>query len=382
MSKIILTSDYSTFYSLPPLPSRLLPFYKKAKYPPYGLRKVEAITQGKIIPPEKLPKTNEGILGIYVNDPLGLSEVAQGLRRIFGDEPNYVSSFRAFVEKIKTLKEEGGIKIIVGGPGAWELTEEDWIDHVLLGEAEKTLPEIIKKIEEGDLPKVIYGESVDKFYPIRSPSAMAEVEVMRKDRKISLDVVKKELEIQSKYHGYVNLISQDLFSYGDGLIDLLRLSSSYGKVIFSNISIISSLTVDLRKIKEILRLNENNWRSPVLSSKPGSCIYKVEKEVLVELNKNYIYPMIYTSPHNVYDLMNYKCIIIPIPSSEDEEIYKVLFDVWLYDKKIVKIPFSSPIDYILRKNLETRGEYLRKLKLNTPFFVFKLLSFLVRSVFF
>jgi len=379
---MILTSDYSTFYSLPPLPSRLLPFYRKAKYPPYGLRKVEAITQGEIVPPEKLTKTNR-IVGIYVNDPLGLTEVAQGLRKIFGDEPNYVSSFRIFSKKIKALKERGGAKIIVGGPGAWELTKEEWIDHVLLGEAEKTLPEVIKKIEEDELPKVIYGESTDKFYPIRSPSAMAEVEVMRKDRKIPLDVVKKELEIQSKSHGYVNLISQDLFSYGENLIDLLKLSSSYGKVIFSNISIISSLTVDLGKIKETLRLNENNWRSPVLSSKPGSCIYKVEKEVLAELNKNFIYPMIYTDPHSIYDLMNYKCIIIPIPSSEDEEIYKVLYDVWLYDKKIVKIPFfSSPIDYILRKNLETRGEYLRKLKLNTPFFIFKLLSFLVRSVFY
>jgi len=383
MSRIILTSDYSTFYSLPPLPSRLLPFYRKAKYPPYGLRKVEAITQGEIVPPEKLPKTNEGVIGIYVNDPLGLSEVAQGLRRIFGDEPNYVSSFRAFVEKIKALKERGRkIKLIVGGPGAWELTKRDWIDHVLLGEAEKTLPEVIKKIEEEELPKVIYGESADKFYPIRSPSAMAEVEVMRKDKRIPLDVVKKELEIQSKSHGYVNLISQDLFSYGNGLIDLLKLSSSYGKVIFSNISVISSLTVDLGKIKEILRLNENNWRSPVLSSKPGSCIYKVEKEVLVELNKNFIYPMIYTDSYNVYNLMNYKSIIIPIPSSEDEGIYKVLYDVWLYDKKIVKIPFSSVIDYVLRKNLETKGEYLRKLRLNAPFFMFKLLSLLARSIFF
>lgn len=378
---MILTADYSTFYSLPPLPSRLLPFYKKSKYPPYGLRKVEAITQGVIVPPEKL-KNADGIIGIYVNDPLGLTEVSQGLKRIFGDEPNHVSSFKSFTKKIRALKERGA-KVIIGGPGAWELTNEDWVDHVIIGEAEKTLPKVIRKTKEGEnLPKVIYGEPADKFYPIKAPSAMAEVEVMRKERKVPLEVVKKELEIQSRYHGYVNLISPDLFSYGDGLIELLKLSSSYGKVIFSNISALSSLTVDLQKIREVLKLSESNWRSPVLSSSPGSCMYKAEKEVLRELNKNFIYPMIYTEPYSVYDLMNYKCIIIPIPLREDEEIHKVLYDVWLHDKKFVKMPFflSRVIDYILYKNVETKGEYLRKLKLNTPFSIFKLLPILVRSI--
>lgn len=360
---ISLTSDYSTFYSLPPLPSRLLPFARKSKYPPYGLRKVEAIIKnGKIVPPNKLADSE--IIGIYVNDPLGLTEVAQGIRKILGEEPGHVTSFKEFYSRLKDFK---GIKI-AGGPGAWEVTDQEWIDHIIIGEAEKTLPLFIQKISNGEkLPKVIYGEKTDVFYPIKGPSAMAEVEVMRKDRKVPLEVVKEELKIQSKSHGYVNLISNDLFAYGEGLIDLLRLSFTYGKVIFSNITHVSSLTVDLGKVKEVLSLSENNWRSPVLSSEKGSCIYKAESEVLRELNKNFIYPMIYvTDEERVYELMKYKTIIIPLPSTypDSEGFFKILYDAWMHDKQLLKIPFSRVIDFIMYKTIVSKGEYLRKVNLN------------------
>ncbi|BFH73845.1 hypothetical protein SJAV_17890 [Sulfurisphaera javensis] len=364
---MILTSDYATFYSLPPLPFRL---NLRRKYPPYGLRKVEAITGARIVPPDKL--TEDEIIGVYVNDPFGLTEAAKGLTKIFKREPYYVTSFKEFSFKLREMKS----KIIVGGPGAWELVNEDWIDHILIGEAETTLPVLLKKIKEGEkMPKVIYGEEAKKFYPIKGPSSMAEVEIMRKGRKIPLDIVKKELELQSKYHNYVNLISEDLLSYGDEkeVIDLLKLSSAYGKVIFSQISVISASSFNLSKLKEVLNLSERNFRSPVLSTNPGSCIFKIESEIIKELNKNFIYPMIYTDVSNVYDLMTYKTIIIPLPKNDDEDISKILLDVWNHDRKIIKVPFSRVIDYILRKNYETKGEYLKKLNLSSIFSIFPLI---------
>lgn len=368
---MILTSDYATFYSLPPLPFRL--GFKK-KYPPYGLRKVEAITNARIVPPNKIKE--DDIIGIYVNDPLGLTDVAKGLTKIFKKEPYYVFSFKDFMEKIKKIK--GKSKIIVGGPGAWELTNEEDIDYVLIGEAEVTLPKVIEKIRKGEeLPKVIYGEKAEQFIPIKGPSAMGEVEVTRKGRRVPLDVIKKELEIQSKYNKYVNLISEDLLSYGEEneVVDLLKLSSSYGKVIFSQISVISALSFNLPKLRKVLNLNEKNWRSPVLSTNPGSCIFKVESEVIKELNKNFIYPMVYVDINNVQELMKYKTIIIPLPSS-DEDVSNILLDVWIHNKKVVKVPFSRVIDYVLYKNAETKGEYLKKL---SSFNVFVLFSLLVKA---
>ncbi|MCY0883161.1 MAG: hypothetical protein OWQ50_05040 [Acidianus infernus] len=48
---MILTADEATFYSLSPLPERILPIARKNRYPPYGLRKIEAITNSIILPP-------------------------------------------------------------------------------------------------------------------------------------------------------------------------------------------------------------------------------------------------------------------------------------------------------------------------------------------
>ncbi|WP_338602090.1 hypothetical protein V6M85_01485 [Sulfolobus tengchongensis] len=382
---MILTSDYSTFHSLPPLPLRLLPsFIKGRKYPPYGLRKVEAIiVESRIVPPEKLNDNlvcKEKLIGIYVNDPFGLTEVSKGLVSIFHEELNYSYYFRKFSRIVKRFKEKCNIKVLAGGPGAWEVVNEDWIDHVIIGEAEITLPKVLN---ENSTSKIIQGTESDRFYPIKGPSAMAEVEVMRKDRKIPISVIKEELKIQS-IHGYVNLISNDLLAYGDekDVLNLLELSSHYGKVYFSQISVISAMAFNLSKIREVLGLNENNWRSPVLSSKAGSCILKIESEVIKELNKNFIYPTIFTDIENFRELDKYKAIIIPLLSKENsEDVYSILYNIWLHNKKVTKIPFSRVVDYILYKNKETKGEYLNKLKLRGKLGTLYLVSLLIRSYF-
>lgn len=377
---MILTADEATFYSLPSLPPNLMPIImKRNKYPPYGLRKIEAIMNAKIVPPAQVEKylKHDKLLGIYVNDPLALTDVAKGLTRIFFDKPYFYYSFLDFKEKIIKLKSKLGFKVIVGGPGAWELKEEEWVDLVIIGEAEKTLPKVIY----GEFnTKVVFGEPTDKFFPIKAPSAFAEVEVKRKDRKVPRNVIEKELAIQS-VHGYVNLISDDFLSYGseEEIIDLLRLASSFGKVKISQISVISASNFNLTRIKEILKLNERNWLSPVLSIMPAKCTLDIESEVLKELNKNYIYPIIYTDSKTAKELLKYKAIIIPLPADSDNEFYNVLYDCWLHDKQFVRIPFSGFVDKFLMKVKETKGTYFLKKDFRGILGLFRLFKEIITS---
>ncbi|TRM74232.1 hypothetical protein DJ531_07345 [Sulfolobus sp. A20-N-F6] len=364
---MILTSDYATFHSLPSLPLRLIPnLLRKNKYPPYGLRKIESLTNSRIVPPNSLRVKNGEIIGIYVNDPLGMSEVTRGLTEVFGEPPYFVESFKELGDRIMRLKRKLELKVIVGGPGSWELTIDvpDWIDTVLVGEAEITLPRLLK---ERDFPKVVYGEESDKFFPIRGPSALAEVEISRKERKIPLEVFKKEMEIQSKYHGKVNLISKDLFSYKpeEELFSLLKLASSYGKVYFSQITVESVPEVRLERVREILGLNENNWRSPVLSTRKEACSLKgIDEDVMKELNNNFIYPVVYVEDEMVDELSKYKSIIIPLPKSK--AYYNALYESWIHNSKdVMRIngSLSRIVEYVLYKNKETKGEYLKRLRL-------------------
>lgn len=358
---MILTSDEASFYSLPSLPPNLMPFIiKKSKYPPYGLRKIEAIIDAKIVPPEDVEKflKHDKTLGIYVNDPYALTDVAKGLNKIFFDKPYFYYSFLNFKEQIIKLKPKLNFKVIVGGPGAWELKEEDWIDLLLIGEAEKTLPRLLYEKTEN---KIVYGEPTDKFFPIKSPSAFAEVEIKRKDRKIPKSVIEKELKIQS-IHGYVNLISDDFLSYGteNETLDLLRLASSFGRVRISQISVISAFAFHLEKIREILKLNEKNWISPILSGKPGICTLDFEVEILKELNRNFIYPIIYVDSEKAKELLKYKAIIIPLPTNNDKNFYDILYECWLHDRQIINFPFARVVDRFLLKVKETKGTYFAK----------------------
>jgi len=382
---VILTSDYATFYSLPSLPKRLIPnLFRKNKYPPYGLRKIESLTNSKIIPPNFLRIRNGEIVGIYVNDPLGISEVTKGLTEVFGEPPYFVESFKELGDKIMGLKRNLEFKVIVGGPGSWELTLEvpDWIDTVLVGEAELTLP---KLLEERDFPKVVYGKESDKFFPIKGPSAFAEVEISRKDRKIPLEVLKKEMEIQSKYHRKVNLISKDLFSYKpeEELLSLLKLASSYGKVYFSQITVESVSEIRLEKVREILGLNENDWRSPVLSTRKEACSLKgIDEDVMKELNKNFIYPMVYVEDEMVNEFSKYKSIIIPLPKSKS--YYNALYESWIHNvKDVMRVnrSVSKIVEYVLYKNKETNGEYLKRLRLR-GINIFNLFVIALSSLFF
>ncbi|QCO29435.1 hypothetical protein DFR88_02070 [Metallosphaera sedula] len=342
---MILTADPSTFRDT----------WRRLRYPPYGLRKVESISGGKIVPPEQLGKYRNEILGLYVNDPLGQSEIGKAISYVIQDDPPYVKSFKLFGRRLREIKERNSLKVVVGGPGAWQLTGKDWIDSILIGEAEENLEEALKG------SGIIYGRKAEHFVAIRAPSGLAEVEVNRGNRRVPEHVIEEEMRIQGLAHGKVNLITTDLLSYGEEreVVNLLLRARRFGEVTFSNLNSLTAMNFDLGKIREALNLNENHWISPVLNSVQGSCVYSLEAEVLKSLNKNYIYPMVYVDEERADEFLEYRAIIVPLPKTE--RYYEVLYRVWQHDRTLVKVPFSYVVDYVLRKAVETRGENLRRL---------------------
>jgi len=374
---VILTSDPATFRSLPSLPRRLIPnLLRGSRYPPYGLRKIESLIHGTILPPERVWKVlkDGDALGVYVNDPMGMTEVSRGLTKVFGEPPYHVISFQSFCEEVTRKRKGRDVRVIVGGPGAWELSLDppDCVDTVLLGEAEETLPKLMGKAVE----RVVTGEPARHFVPIEGPSALGEVEVMRRDVKVPMDVVRREMEVQSTL-GRVNLISPDLFSYGDGLEDLLMVARNYGRVTFSQISVKSSGEVDLEGVRNALGLNAGDWRSPVLSQR-GCTLEDVDADVLRRLNENFIYPMVYTPEEKADQFMEFKTLVIPLPSTA--RYYETLYRAWVHNEEVLKFKFKGIPRYVLRKSAETSGEYLRKLNLRGVH-VLNLLIVLLRSAF-
>ena len=345
--RAVLTSDEATFYYSPPLPLRLKAERVRAKYPLYSLLKVSSATGWKVVDPEKaveLARSGEvNAVGIYVNDPLGVSPVSKSLGLLFGEEPGHVNALRILLRQLR----ETGVEVFAGGPGAWQLSGVT----VVTGDAEN-FPNVDLKGDYVDL-----GEA-KVFVPIKSPSGMGEVEVERRGRAVPREVAVKEMEVQARTHGYVNLISRDLFSLPD-LYDLLALASKYGEVRFSNVDINSVATVDLRKVREVLGLSEDRFASPVLT-KGGSCGVD-EPEVLRELNREFIYPVVHVREGEIEEFTKYRCIIIPM---FEERPYEALYKAWKHNRRFVKSGLVREIDEIVRKNYETRGELLRKARGN------------------
>lgn len=351
--RVVLTADEVTFRYLPPLPKRLRPpLLRGSKYPPYGLRKVEVATSWRVLPPrEALREVNRGrvdAVGIYVNDPKGLSPVSASLRALLG-ELGQEESFRELREAVEEAKRRSNVKVFVGGPGAWELEGESWVDLVVMGDAENMREETLEGRGTIDLGRA------DEFIPVKSPSGMAEVEVMRGERVVDDEVIEREMEIQARAHGWVNLIAQDLFAHPD-LLNLLVKARRYGRVRFSNVTVESSLRVDLAKVKEALGLNERNFASPVLSSGKGSCVLK-EVEVIRELNRAFIYPTVFVDEGTLDDVGKYRAIVFPIAREDPAGAF---LKAWRLNSRLLRRPYDRLVERVLERNKESGGELLRR----------------------
>jgi len=151
----------------------------KAKLAPYGTRKIEAALLAYgfpredivVVHPDKIRKfigPETKVIGITSNDPLGrgpASTTFTGETGFFDGEPYDAWKFRELVTD--PYLKRWGAKIVVGGPGAWQLEDEKarkklGVDVVVIGEGENVVPPLFEKLVNGeDFEGVVYGDVVD-----------------------------------------------------------------------------------------------------------------------------------------------------------------------------------------------------------------------------
>ena len=355
---------------------------------PYALRKIEAVLANKgfdvaVVPPEKLRKAvgeRTRVIGITVHDPFGLNPVSFKLSMLFGGGPTWTAKFfEELGEEIKSIK--GGFKVLAGGPGAWELLNNtpDWIDHIFLGEAEVTLPEVVKKIIDGEeLPKVIKGKDpkADEIPPIINPARLGEVQITRgcprgcqfcsitpeSFRSIPLETIKKEVEVNMKKGGIrkVEFITDDVLLYGsqklrvnkDAIVKLFTEVMNMGVegIWWPHISApaVRESPETVKAMAEIARYNFDRAVAPVVGLETGS-IKILEKymrakpfpwtprewgDVIIDataiMNDNYIFPC-YT-------------MTIGYPEETDEDVEQSIELVQkIIDHKFIAWVFPLPV---------------------------------------
>ena len=292
----------------------------RAKYAPYALSKVEASLLASgfsredvvITPPHMIRKAidkDTEIVGVHVLDPKGLAPVSWTLKALSGGGKTCTElEFEKLIYEVKSLKDKYKFKVIVGGPGNWQLRgyeDRYGIDVLYDGESEITYPLIVKKILDGEeVPRYVHGEfaSVDKIPLITTPSRNGLVQItigcprrcrfcnptMWKFRSIPLDNILKEIEFNLR-NGIKNIsfVTEDVLLYGANGLQLnsdavkklfkstISLAEKYGvskKVGFSHVSCASALVMKdvVNYISEMEGLSENEPAFPQIGLESAS----------------------------------------------------------------------------------------------------------------
>ena len=230
-------------YWYPPVPNN---GDDTAKYAPYGMRKIEAVLIKEfgaenvaVVHPNNLQKVvglKTKVIGITSMEPAGTGFVSRTYTSFvgFGGEPIAAAEFRELVDK--PILRKWRVKIILGGPGAWQihnakLQKKYGIDCIVMGEGEKTALKIFRMALNGEeLPPVVETEPSDpeEIPCIMHPSIFGIVEItrgcgrgcrfcsptLRRRYSFPLEHILKEVELNAgKGTKMIMLASEDLFLY-------------------------------------------------------------------------------------------------------------------------------------------------------------------------
>ncbi len=218
MAKVVMTADTTlmseynkhVFLGFAACAPKVIPtwIYRKIFCPPVeevnghvkfghcGQRKIEAalINNGysesdvAVVRPDKLEEvvSNETkVLCITTHDPLGLGPASTTFSNLVGRESYTSYYFRKLINN--RLIRKYNLKVIVGGSGAWQLTDvrimgKLGIDCVVVGEGEITAVDVISKAINGEnLPLFVQGEVVplEQIPLIRNPTLNGIIEICR-----------------------------------------------------------------------------------------------------------------------------------------------------------------------------------------------------------
>jgi len=150
-----------------------------AKYVPNGLRVVEALLSQRfpasrigVCYPDQLEKfigDDTRVIGIHAHNPLGITFATDVYAGFFGRdcEPINAYEFRRLIQHPAIQRRRPRLKVIIGGPGAWQIEHnnlvDEWgVDCVVHGEAE----EVVAPLFEA----AVRGEAIPRRVECKSPS--------------------------------------------------------------------------------------------------------------------------------------------------------------------------------------------------------------------
>src|SRR5918911_5728537 len=173
----------------------------RAKYVPNGLRMVETLLLREYAEEEVVtcyienlekfvgPETK--VIAIHAHNPLGISYATDVYSKLADDKlmPLNAAEFLKIVTH--PVLEKYRPKIVVGGPGAWQLEKADRLDefrvsHLIDGEIERVFGDLFRRIIAGDpsLPRIVKipkseQPAVEEIPVVRHRSTFGVIEITR-----------------------------------------------------------------------------------------------------------------------------------------------------------------------------------------------------------
>jgi radical SAM superfamily enzyme YgiQ (UPF0313 family) len=173
----------------------------RAKYVPNGLRMVETLllrdyTEDDVVVCylenlEKFIGAETEVVAIHAHNPLGISYATDVYSKLAGENlmPFNAAQFLKIIEHPVIKKYRP--KIVIGGPGAWQLERanrlDDFkVDYLIDGEIERVFSDLFKRIMAGDpsLPRIIkvpksMQPTVEEIPVVKHRSTFGVVEITR-----------------------------------------------------------------------------------------------------------------------------------------------------------------------------------------------------------
>ena len=281
---------------------------------PCGTRKIESILLSGgfkrddviVAHPEHLEKVigpDTKVVGFTENDPLGIGPATSTFTSIFSGDAFMKIKFREALNHPAILKYKPNI--IVGGPGAWQLTDaavrkELGITTVVLGEGEMVVPELFKKAVRGEaLPGMVLGEvtPIDQIALLKGATVDGLVEISRgcgrgcdfcvptmaKYRSREIKDVIADVKVNLAAGRQPCLHAEDVVRYGakkievdpKQLVGLFQAVSEVPGVTRMTIShfalaSVASAPDEIKTISDIMKVTDKQWMSGQTGVETGS----------------------------------------------------------------------------------------------------------------
>lgn len=218
---------------------------------PNGLRVVESLLLEKfeqediaVCYPDQLDLfvgEDTRVIGVHAHNPLGITFATDVYVHFYGrdTEPINAAEFKRLIKHPAIKKHKEHLKIIVGGPGSWQIEKKElqavWgIDCIVDGEAEDIVVDLFERAVRGEeLPKRIEGDSppLDHIPTTKNRSTFGVVEVtrgcgrgcqfcsiaLRKGRSLPFDHIMENVRVQVENGADTIMITtEDVFLYEQG----------------------------------------------------------------------------------------------------------------------------------------------------------------------